>query len=60
MEQLYHFYVEINNLENKKLKLSSEQIRLLDKIWQKILRKIETKPSEKQLSQIIRNVQQSV
>ncbi len=60
MEHLYNFYVDINNIENKNLKLNPQEVKLLDKIWSKILRKAKVKPDEKKLSEIVKNVQQSV
>ncbi len=60
MEHLYNFYVKVSNIENKNLKLDLQQVKLLDKIWAKILRKAQVKPDSKKLNEIIKNVKQSV
>ena len=37
MKHFYHFYVEVNNMENIDLALDVEQIREIDQLWKQIL-----------------------
>ena len=39
MKQFYHFYVEINNVENIELALDLDEISRIDEQWHKLLSK---------------------
>ena len=37
MKQFYHFYVEVNNVENTHLAVDMDEIKKIDEHWTKIL-----------------------